>query len=439
MKRVRSASWPQTGLVFAVALLAVAGLALLGVYFYLSRQTTVADSGWVNPQDLVRGSSVAPDLAALTLAGEPDDRIIRASLDANERETAYATLAYSMLLPDTQRGGQWLVMANAFADEPGQAATAYQAALDLAALGPSLNDQSRADISLQASRGFETLEKPGLAALAVAQAENIARHSLTLLPAQRRSVLNQVAAAYERLKQPAEASRIRSNMAAYSAGPGVSTGQPSPLLSTLRGAVVLPEDVTNALSARQQAAARLAAQWLAAQPAERDALVGQLGEALRQEDAARTAFYAAADTLSLPDRLALLHDKTNWLSIKLRALKGGFGVTLVPEWEQNRAQIEGELSQAYTDLVNGYGQQLDTLDPVDALSARVELLRSSMQAIRLGLFADPSVEPELSRQLSEASKELWQRQGGVGLTIVSQDEGGMKLYLLAGADRGEGA
>ncbi len=432
MTQLRTRS--QTGLIIAVALLAVAGLALVGAYFYLSRQPAVADSGWVDPQALVRSSNIAPDLAVLTLAGEPDDRIIRASLDANERETAYATLAYSMLVPDAVRGGQWLVMANAFADDPGRAAVAYQAAMDIAALGPALNDQGRANISLQASRGYQNLERPSLASLAVAQAENIARYSLTLLPAQRRDLLNQVAAAYDRLEQDDESARIRDNLAAYSAGPGVVVEPAAPLLPSLRGAVTLPADVTAALAERQQAAARMAAAWLDAQPAERDALVAQLGDALVAEDAARAAFYSSADGLALDDRLALLHDRINWLSIKLRALKGGYGVSLAPEWEQARAEIEAELSQAYTDLVNGYGQQLDTLDPVEALTARVELLRSSMQSVRLGLFGDQTVEESLQQQLTEASNELWQRQGGAGLTIVSQDERGLILYLLAGSD-----
>ena len=38
---------------------------------------------------------IAPDVAVLTLAGEPDDRIIRAALDSGERETAYATLVFA--------------------------------------------------------------------------------------------------------------------------------------------------------------------------------------------------------------------------------------------------------------------------------------------------------------------------------------------------------
>ena len=57
------------------------------------------------------------------------------------------------------------------------------------------------------------------------------------------------------------------------------------------------------------------------------------------------------------------------------------------------------MSTAYTDLVNGYGRQLDTLDPVEALTARVELLRQAVLWVRLGLFPDQGAEEALSRQL----------------------------------------
>ncbi len=434
MKRLRSFALPQSGLIIAVVLLAVAGLALLGTYFYLSRQVT-AEVGWVDPQASVAGNLIAPDLATLTLAGEGDDRIVRAALDAGERETAYATLAYSVLLPDTVRSGQWLVLANAYqASDPARAGVAYQAAMDLLALGPALGDPARADISLQVARGYMALDQSWLAAVAVVQAEDIARHSLTLLPGQRRDILNQVAAAYEGLGQPDAAKSIRDNLAGYSAGPGAVVELASPLLPTLRGAVVLPADVTADLSARQQAAASLAAQWLSASPGERDALSRALGETLMKEDATRTAFYGTAGDLALPDRLALLHDQTNWLTVKLRAARGAYGVSLVPEWEQQVDAIVDELKTAYTETINGYGQQLDTLGAVEKLRARVELLRQGVLWVRLGLFPDQGAEAALRQQLLEASRELWTRQGGVGLMIVSQGERGRVLYLLGKAN-----
>jgi len=360
---------------------------------------------------------------------------VRAALDAGERETAYATLAYSVLLPDTVRSGQWLVLANAYqADDPSRAGIAYQAALDLSALGPTLGDPARADISLQNARGFAALDQSWLASIAVAQAETIARQSLTLLPAQRRDILGQVASAYDRLEQADAARNVRENLSAYSAGPGVVAEPVPPQLPALRGTVVLSLDLTAALGARQQAAATMAARWLAASPGERDSLASALGKALVQEDAARAAFYGAAGSLPLPERLALLHDRVNWLTVRLRIARGAYGVSLVPEWEGQADAIVTELRDAYTEMINGYGQQLDALGAVEKLSARVELLRQGVLWVRLGLFPDQGAELALSEQLAEASRDLWTRQGSIGLTIVSREERGRALYLLAGSD-----
>ena len=54
--------------------------------------------------------------------------------------------------------------------------------------------------------------------------------------------------------------------------------------------------------------------------------------------------------------------------------------------------------------------------------------------MRLGLFPDPNAEKTLSEQLSDASRELWTRQGSVGLVNTAQEAQGRRFYLLAGAD-----
>ena len=222
MTKLRSSKWPLFALAAGVVLLALAGLALLGAYFFLSRQPA-AESGWVDPVAAAKNEAVAPDLAVLTLAGEPDDRIIRAALDAGEVETAYATLANSVLLPDNLRSGSWLLLASQYQpSDPARAAVGYQAALDLAALGPALSDSARADLSLQAARGYAALGKMQIARLALAQAENVARYSLVLLPAQRRALLGQVIEAYQALGDASAAAVIRERLDTYAAGPGIT-------------------------------------------------------------------------------------------------------------------------------------------------------------------------------------------------------------------------
>lgn len=434
MKKLRSANLQLLALMAAVIILAVAGLALLGAYFFASRPSTVTDPGWQSPLAATESQAIAPDLAVLTLAGEPEDRVVRAALDANEGETAYATLAYSILLSDQLRSGQWLLVArNALARQSDQGAIGYQAALDQSTLAPGLNDLARTDIALQAARGFAALKMQEAAGLAADQALMITRFSLTLLPAPRRAALLQIAAVYEFLGDAAAASATRQNLDTYSAGPGVEVPQGELLLPTLRGAVIMPAEVATALADRQQAAAALAARWLASGSSARNSLAQTLGETLLREDAARAAWLAAADSLAPPDRLALLHDRIAWLTIKYRASRQDYGVSLVAAWEAQSGQLGIELSDAYTELVNGYGQQLDTLDPVEALAARVELLRQVVLWSRLGLFPGDA-EDRLRADLTDAARQLWSRQGGAGLTIVAHELAERRLYLLTAAD-----
>ncbi len=433
MNKLRSSNWLFAALVGSVAILLLAGLALLGAYLYFSRQAA-APTAWVNPISAVDAPAVAPDLAVLTLAGEADDRVIQAALDANETETAYATLAYSTLLSDSQRSGHWLLLAQYYQSlDAARAGVCLQAALDQSALAPTLGDFARADISMQVARGYAALDQAAIARLALSQAEHIARYSVTLLPAQRRAILNRLIEAYQASDDAKTAQTLRSNLDTYSGGPGVSLAAAQQLLPTLRGGVVLPPAVTAALAGRQAAAASLAARWLAAGSGDRQALADALTQALAAEDAARTEFYAGASALALPERLALLHDQVAWLTIKQRAASGAYGVVLAPDWANQTDAISTALTDAYTELINGYGQQLDTLDALAALTARVELLRQGVLWARLGILPE-HVETALREQLGEASRQLWTRQGDAGLIITAQDVRSQRFYLLVGSD-----
>lgn len=436
MRQLHKSKWLLAALIAGVVILTLAGLGLLGAYFYLSRQAN-SQVAWVSPFSAIRPKAVAPDLAVLTLAGEPDDRVIRAALDAGETETAYAGLATSVLLPDSLRSGHWLLLADRYQkSEPERAILAVQTALDVAALSPTLGDMARADISLQAATRFAALKQAPAARLALAQAESIGRYSPLLLPAQRRSILERVEAAYRATGEATLASAVRKDLDSASAGPGVKIEPAPALLGGLRGAVTLPPPVVAAIAARQQAAAQLAARWLSASPNTRKTLTEALGQALLAEDAARAEFYQSAASLSDADRLALLHDQIAWLTVKYRVANDGFGASLVPDWAAEIATMRQKLEEAHTNLINGYGQQLDGLAAADASQARVELLRQALLSVRLGLFPDPNAEKTLSEQLNDASRELWTRQGSVGLVNSAQEAQGRRFYLLAGADTG---
>jgi hypothetical protein len=421
------------GLAAGVVFFVLVGGALLGAYFYLSRRSEPPPL-WVDPLTAVDGHKVAPDLALLSLAGESDDRIFRAALDAGEKETAYAALAYSLLLPDSIRGGHWLLLAPYCQQIGGpRAGVCAQAALDLAALSPTLNDAARADLSLQAARDYFELKQPQAARMSLAQVENIARYSLSLLPAQRRDILGKLLEAYRTSGDSQAASAVQGLLGESISGSGVAAEPSRPGLADLRGSIVLPDSVASRLATRQQAAAQAAAKWFSSGQATRSQLAKTLGEALVQEDEARSQFYSSAAGLSPADHLALLHDQVAWLTTKYRVARGDFGVSLVPVWEGQLEQVQASLAEAYTQLINGYGQQIDALSAANASQARVDLLRQGVLWSRLGLLPG-ATEAALSTKLADASRQLWTRQGNAGLTVVVQEIGGKRFYLLSGSD-----
>jgi hypothetical protein len=420
------------GLAAGVVFFVLVGGALLGAYFYMSQRSEAAPT-WVSPLDSVEGEKVAADLALLSLAGESDERVFRAALDAGEKETAYATLAYSLLLPDNIRGGHWLLL-DPYCRQTGgaRASACTQAALDLATLSPTLNDAARADLSLQAARGYAALRLQQPARMSLAQVENIARYSLSLLPAQRREILDKLIDAYRSSGDSQAATSVQALLREGSTGSGLAVEPARAGLGDLRGSVVLTTSVVSKVVARQQAAAQAAAKWFNADEATRANLARNLSDALLQEDQARSQFYSAAAGLSPADRLALLHDEVAWLTTKQRVARGDFGVSLVPAWGEQIEQVRTALSETYTQLINGYGQQVDALDPASASQARVELLRQGVLWSRLGLLPG-NIEVVLSEKLAEASRQLWTRQGNAGLTIIVQEAGGKRFYLLSGS------
>jgi hypothetical protein len=270
--------------------------------------------------------------------------------------------------------------------------------------------------------------------MALAQVETIARYSLSLLPAQRREILGKLVEAYRSSGDSQSAASMQKLLGESGGGPGITAETAGASLADLRGSVVLPASVTGAVVVRQQAAAQVAANWFQADEGDRSALARRLGDALIEEDRVRTEFYSSATGLSPADRLALLHDQVAWLTTKYRVARGDYGVSLVPAWEDDVEGVRTALAEAYTDLINGYGRQVDTLSSADASRVRVELLRQGVLWSRLGLLP-ASVEDALSEKLTDASRQLWTRQGNAGLTIVVQDVDASRFYLLSGSSR----
>ncbi|MEX1018663.1 MAG: hypothetical protein WDZ49_03345, partial [Litorilinea sp.] len=117
-----------------------------------------------------------------------------------------------------------------------------------------------------------------------------------------------------------------------------------------------------------------------------------LAIALQTEDAARGDIYRNAQaTVSLTpgEQLWFLMERRTWLARKARIAQGGFGLTLVPEWEVNADFILQDLSTVHTNinvLVNAMSN--DVADPVAQSALRLEVLKLLAQVWEFGLHPD---------------------------------------------------
>ena len=54
-----------------------------------------------------------------------------------------------------------------------------------------------------------------------------------------------------------------------------------------------------------------------------------------------------AGTPQLSTQISIIRERINWLSIKYRVARRGYGISLVPEWEAEAEQIRAELTKSY--------------------------------------------------------------------------------------------
>ena len=133
----------------------------------------------------------------------------------------------------------------------------------------------------------------------------------------------------------------------------------------------------------------------------------------------------------LLEKVAVAWHKVRWLTIKYQAASGSYGLSLVPEWEAQVAEIQSELSKAYEDLYALHSEQIIALPEADAIDrAWVEVLRQEIEVGRLGLYPNYP-EEQLAAKLKEATEKLITAGQGRSLhvDILSQDK--VNIFILA--------
>lgn len=423
-QRRRPKAWPLALLALGVLLLAF--LVWLGVDYWTRTRPA---PGWQDPVLQTRPDQVEPGLALLALAGWPREQVVDLALSQEAWETAYAILVHSPEIPDRERAGLWLLLGRTFA-EAGQSERAvlcYRQAEAIAVLSSVLSDYVRADALSQAALGAAQAGQASLARRWAEETRVLVEGPTDLQPVLRQQLADRLREVYRLLGEAPP------TVAIAAARPLPAGGVGEPILPTLIQPVDLPEAVMQARKARE-AAARRAAQWVAQGGSEED-WQPALARALQQENEAveRALGSLAQDEIRLNVLAGIMQQRVMWLSTKYQVARRGFGTSIVPEWEEQAANIRSELARAYQELFSIHHDQVVALPTAAQVSQGwVEVLRKEAKAGFLGLYPnypERQVAEDLARRMDEwlltRPEVAWriavvERDGGVDYILVGR-------------------
>jgi hypothetical protein len=416
----------------------LAGIVAFGAYFFTSRRK-VSLSAWSDPIAYIETENVKPALALLPLAGVPSSEAFSHALEAGELESAYAILVFGLDLSERERVGSFLLLARRYAEAENatKAKLCYRQASTIATLSPILSDFTRADAYLQVGWGLANLREQGEAKLNYDQAYTITLYSPYLKKAHQKSILDKLASAYEAIGESQRAEQALNQSAALDLEVSDST-EPEPadkdreFLLGRPNEPTLTQEVAEAEAARREAAHNLGDYLLSTLKQPPDNLMANLAQALRTEDEVRLSFYSAepAEPPMLLEKVAVAWHKVRWLTIKYQVASGGYGLSLVPEWEAPVAEIQSELSKAYEDLYALHSEQVIELPQADAIDrAWVEVLRQEIEVGQLGLYPNYP-EEQLTAKLKEATEKIIAagQDRSLRVDILYQDN--VKVFIL---------
>ncbi|MCC7352754.1 MAG: hypothetical protein IT330_03275 [Anaerolineae bacterium] len=430
-----------------VILLAAIGALALAASSLVTPSAITPPLLWSDPLAAIDPADIAPDIALRSLAGEPEDVTAEQSLRVEGAEqslsireqmqaTAYANIVHSPDMDDTRRAGLLLLLADRYmlAKNRERAALCAYQVYDITALSLTLNDFTRAEASLHVAIIWQATGHEELARLALEQAANVTSGSLVLQSAQRRSLWEQIARRYRALGDTELAEQMQTR--AEKAEPPRAGPRPVGLVvATLPAPEPNSSEVNQAIFERQKRALVIVESLSRGLQSGVAPDIGpetaDLAEYLRREDVVRKALYDRVIAgPELGPRVGAARARIQWLTLKLRVAQKGYGLSIVPEWEEVAAAIRAELVLAYADYLALRLDQITALPNAEDLNrGRLEILREMVLHGRLGLYPDFPMELRAA-ELDEAVEELRLHGRLGGLALRSRGEAGERIFIL---------
>ena len=445
---MQSRRWLIPALIAGLLLFFVVAFLILGlsaiVFKRRAVEPTSLQAGWVDPVYQIDVEQVSPATALLKLGGKDDITAINSALRGGDVESAYSLVVLSPQLSDEERIGSLLLVGKRYAADGNvnEARKVYRQINLIAVLSPTLSDFARADALLQSSEELIDLELVNEALVTLNQARSIALHSVYLKPAHRKLILDRLISAYSALgvgREAWEELEVALDSGWFDDAPSVEAVRP--VLGGLASGEQVDLEVQTVQTKRERQATLLAEYIRDRGGKISQTLVEDLATALLVEDARRQGIYQAGilQASHLADKIALMENRVDWLTLKYSVALQAQGLSLVPAWEQQLGSIQSELAKARQELYALYGGRIVTLPDISQVDrAWLELFRLQLEMGRLGLYPNYP-EEQLIAKLKEATENLMADGIDQSLRVdtVSEEERPM-FVLVDGEDYGKG-
>jgi hypothetical protein len=413
--------WLERLLLLAFAFCLLVGLLAFAIWWTLRSPLPAPLGG--DPLAALRTDLVLPQLALRELGGDVADGLAVQAIQAGELETARAILTYDTGMKAAARSARLAQLGRSY-EEAGDPAAAqlYVLAAPNAVLDLSTPPLERAQSLVQIAQGLLAAGQKPAALDAAAQAQRITTQTPNLLPAQRSEVLADLQELADDLADAPGGGAFAARVDDLARNPYLSpTGTQIPhRLSTFAQQVPYDVNLQAATAARQQTAVILADRIALTGGVDIDPERQALVQALLTEDQLRAAFYQQAreGDVSLPQQVWLLQDQLAWRALKLRIGRQGFGMALLPQWEQQADALLAELGAAYNDYAAALDAQAAALPtPADQALQRVENQMWLAQAVARGLYT--TISPaDLGERLRIVQDDAARQAGALALPIA---------------------
>jgi hypothetical protein len=419
----------------AGTLIAVTVAASAGAVIVLSDRLPAPPSPSASPLSSVTSRAISPSRALASLAGANDLDVIDRALAANDSDTAFATLLYSAEINDQVRAGSLLSLARLLAQskKSAQALSAVRSAVDIALLSPSMSDYSRSVALDQAGQILVSLSKKDEAIHAYTAAATIATQSGRIDPGYRQMLLEGLATDLTHMGSSQQARSLRAAVSNPPSPDTTSAVLPGLLVPLTNGTGAAWSDLETTMAKRIDLAAGLISSLNGQSPVLTETVRQQLAATLVSEDRLRLQIDTAgiSQSSNLLQRIAFARERTQWLTQKWRITRQGFGMTLVPAWEEQRSDIEASLDKAYSDYYVILRDAAISLPGYhESAQALVEIVQLQIEIGRLGVPMGFQ-EADLLRDLDNAQRDLSNR-GGANLYVKVVIDKGNSYFTVAG-------